>query len=70
MFASQNLDQQQIKHTLDHPLERFNRGDYVYAALRGDRSSWQYWAALGLSGQCQQAIAALSQIDHAEARFY
>jgi GT2 family glycosyltransferase len=48
----------------------FHLGDFTTAALRGDSSEWEKYAALGLVGKTKEALEGLKRFDHPEALFY
>ncbi|MDX2255998.1 MAG: hypothetical protein NW214_10820 [Pseudanabaenaceae cyanobacterium bins.39] len=50
--------------------EAFELGNYATVALHGSQDDWQTYAALGLMGKTQAAIAGLSQFNSSDAHFY
>ncbi len=50
--------------------ELFDAGNYAGVALAGNGECWQSYAALGLVGRVEEALAGLSRFEGNEARFY
>ena len=50
--------------------ENFAQGNYSFVAMQGEPDAWQTYAALGLVGKAEDALAGLRQFYHQEARFY
>ena len=55
---------------MDDVLKHFNNGNFTEIALSPESNCWQYYAALGLIGVSEKALAGLSRFDCEDALFY
>jgi hypothetical protein len=59
-----------LELSLRSTTELFQEGNYAAVAMKGNRGNWRTYAALGLVGKTEEALAGLAGSDDPEAVFY